>query len=78
MDQSNLTPTQEGNFVHLRIIYPNDEGGVNIVVPSPNYKRSLEEFIQRSVPEGKSYQVVSILDIPTDREYRNAWTYEEV
>ncbi len=29
------------------------------------------------VPDGKPYQIVSVNDIPDDRSFRNAWTYEE-
>ena len=60
-----------------RIIYPNDEGGVSIVVPSPNTTLSLAEIEARVVPTGKSRQTVDVTDIPTDRTYRDAWTYEE-
>ena len=60
-----------------RIIYPNDEGGVSIVVPSPNTSLSLAEIEARVVPTGKSRQTVDVTDIPSDRTYRDAWTYEE-
>ena len=60
-----------------RIIYPNDEGGVSIVVPSPNTSLSLAEIEARVVPSGKSRQTVNSTDIPSDRTYRDAWTYEE-
>ena len=60
-----------------RIIYPNDEGGVSIVVPSPNTTLSLAEIEARVVRTGKSRQSVDVTDIPTDRTYRDAWTYEE-
>ena len=60
-----------------RIIYPNDEGGVSIVVPSPNTTLSLAEIEARVVPTGKSRQTVDVTDIPSDRTYRDAWTYEE-
>ena len=60
-----------------RIIYPNDEGGVSIVVPSPNTTLSLAEIEARVVPTGKSRQTVDVSEIPSDRTYRDAWTYEE-
>ena len=60
-----------------RIIYPNDEGGVSIVVPSPNTSLSLAEIEARVVPTGKSRQTVDVSEIPSDRTYRDAWTYEE-
>ena len=60
-----------------RIIYPNDEGGVSILIPSPNCEMTIEEIAAKDVPAGKPYQIVDVADIPTDRTFRNAWTYEE-
>ena len=60
-----------------RIIYPNDDGGVSIVSPSPNSSLTLAQLVARTVPTGKSHQIVNVSDIPSDRTYRNAWTYEE-
>jgi len=62
----------------LRVIFPNDEGGVSILVPSPNCSLSFEEIIAKDIPAGKPYQVVDSSELPADRTYRNAWTYEEV
>jgi len=67
-------PGVEGVY-DKRVIYPNDEGGVCILVPSTSCP-SIDNII-KDVPEGKPYQVVDISDIPTDRTYRNAWTFEE-
>jgi len=67
-------PGVEGVF-DKRVIYPNDEGGVSIIVPSPSCS-SINRLIQ-DVPQGKPYQVVNVSEIPTDRSYRNAWTFEE-
>jgi hypothetical protein len=61
------------------IIYPNDEGGVSIIVPSPEYLKThtIEQLAAKDVPEGKPFQIVDEADLPTDRTFRNAWTYEE-
>ena len=60
-----------------RIIYPNDEGGVSIVIPTPEYlaEHTIEELAAKDVPEGKPYQIVDVADIPADRTFRNAWEY---
>jgi hypothetical protein len=58
-----------------RIIFPNDEGGVSIIVPSPSVQ-SIDQII-KDVPEGKPYQIIDINDVPSDKTYRNAWTYVE-
>jgi hypothetical protein len=55
-----------------RVIFPNDEGGVSVIVPSPGV--TLEQVLL-AVPAGKPYKVVSVDDIPTDRTFRNAWEY---
>jgi hypothetical protein len=65
------------NYSDKRIIYPNDEGGVSIVIPSPNCELTLDQVIDKSVPQGKPYQVLEVSEIPTDRSYRNAWNYVE-
>jgi hypothetical protein len=60
--------------MNSRIIYPNDDGGVSIVIPAPECGLTIEEIATRSVPKGKPYRIVDASDIPTDREFRNAWT----
>ena len=61
----------------MRIIYPNDEGGVSIIVPSPNWKGTMEELAAKDVPDGKPFKIVEDSDIPSDRTFRDAWEYQE-
>ena len=56
-----------------RIIYPNDDGGVSIIVPAPGVT---EEQVLKAVPKGKAFQIVDVEDIPSERIFRDAWTYE--
>jgi hypothetical protein len=58
-----------------RIIFPNDEGGVSIVIPTGEV--SIDQVIAQSVPQGKPYKIVDVAEIPTDRTFRNAWEYSE-
>lgn len=62
-----------------RIIYPNDEGSVSIVIPAPEALETMtiEEIAAKDVPVGKPYKIVDVADIPTDRTFRNAWEYAE-
>ena len=48
-----------------RIVYKNDDGTISIVVPA-DCGLTIEEIAAKDVPEG----------IPTDRTFRNAWTWE--
>jgi hypothetical protein len=60
-----------------RIIYPNDDGGVSIIIPALEYleTHTIEEIAAKDVPEGKPFKIVEVTDIPTDRTFRNAWEY---
>ena len=57
-----------------RIIYPNDEGGVSIIVPAPGVS---QEDVLKAVPAGKPYKIVDVSEIPSDRLFRDAWSYAE-
>jgi len=61
--------------MNQRIIYPTDDGGVAIVIPTGEL--SIEEVIAKDVPEGKPFKIVDVADIPTDRTFRNAWEFTE-
>jgi hypothetical protein len=60
-----------------RIIYPNDEGGVAIIIPALECGLTIEEIAAKDVPAGKPYKIVDVADIPSDRTFRNAWEYVE-
>ena len=59
--------------MNQRIIYPNDEGGVSILVPAPECGLTIEQIAEKDVPAGKPYQIVDVSDIPSDRTFRNAF-----
>ncbi len=59
--------------MNSRIIYPNDEGGVAVIVPAPECGLTIEEIAAKDVPAGKEYKIVDVSDIPSDRTFRNAW-----
>jgi len=65
--------------MNQRIIFPNDEGGVSIIIPAPEYleTHTIEELAAKDVPAGKPYKIVDVSDIPEDRTFRNAWEYQE-
>lgn len=60
-----------------RIIYPDNNGGVVVLTPSPNWKGSIEELAAKDVPAGRPYQIVDTSEVKLDRTFRNAWEYQE-
>jgi len=61
--------------MNQRIIYQTEDGGVAVIVPAPESRLSIQEIAAKDVPAGKSYKIVDVSDIPTDRTFRNAWEY---
>ena len=59
-----------------RIIYQDDDGGVAIIIPC-ECGLTIEEIAAKDVPTGKSYKIVDVSEIPTDRQWRNDWTVDE-
>jgi len=62
------------NYENKRVIFDNGEGGVSILVPSPNCELSLEQIIDKDIPADRSKDTLEASDLPTDRTYRSAWT----
>jgi hypothetical protein len=66
--------------MNSRIIFPTDDG-VAIIVPAPEWLaqegNTMEVLAQMRVPSGKSFKIVDVADIPSDRTFRNAWEYSE-
>ena len=60
-----------------RIIYTTDDGGVAIIIPADNCGLTVEQIRYKDVPAGKTAYIVDKSVVPTDRSFRNAWTYTE-
>jgi hypothetical protein len=63
--------------MNQRIIYPNNEGGVVVLVPAPECGLTIEQIAAKDVPAGVPYKIVDVSAIPSDRTFRNAWEYSE-
>ena len=58
-----------------RIVYTADDGTLAIIVPA-DCGLTIEEIAAKDVPSGKEYHIVNASDIPSDRTFRNAWTWQ--
>ena len=61
--------------MNKRIIYPTDDG-VSVIVPA-DCGLTIEEIAAKDVPAGVSYKIVDVADIPSERLFRNAWTWQD-
>ena len=61
----------------MRIIYETEEGGVAVLIPAPEYLQdhTIEELAAKDVPEGAKFEIVEDADVPSDRTFREAWTW---
>tara|TARA_R110000868_G_C10733936_1_gene751841 strand:+ start:107 stop:295 length:189 start_codon:yes stop_codon:yes gene_type:complete len=59
-----------------RIIYPNESGGVSIIIPA-DCGLTIEEIAAKDVPSGVPYKIIDASDVPSDRTFRSAWEYVE-
>ena len=59
-----------------RIVYQGEDGIAKIVIPTQEYKGTMEDLIKEVVPEDclDSADIVEADTIPNDRTFRNAWT----
>ena len=53
-----------------RVIYPNDEGGISVVIPSGELP--FKDVCLKDVPSGVPYIIVHASELP-DGNFRNAW-----
>lgn len=62
-----------------RIIYKNLDNSVSIVIPTPEALQfmTIEQIARKDVPTGYKYKIVDVSEIPSDREFRDAWTIDE-
>ena len=60
-----------------RFLYTDDDGNLCIVIPADNCGLTLEQIKAKDCPSGKTVYTVDKSAIPTDRSFRNAWTYTE-
>jgi len=58
-----------------RIIYIQDNGVVAVITPSDNCGLTIEQIQAKDVPSGKTSYIIDKSEVPTDRSFRNAWTY---
>ena len=60
-----------------RFLYTDDDGNLVIVVPADECPLTLDEIKAKDCPSDRTVYTVDKSAIPTDRSFRDAWTYTE-
>jgi hypothetical protein len=63
--------------MNSRIIFPTDDGGVAVIIPAAECGLTIEEIAAKDVPAGKPYEIVDVADIPSERIFRAAWSWQD-
>lgn len=61
----------------MKIIYLDKNKKVGLLMPSPNWKGTMEELAKKDVPTGLKFKVVEDSVIPTDFTFSDAWEVDE-
>ena len=62
----------------MRIIYKNTDNSVGVLIPTQEALEhfGIEAIAEKDVPKDLPYKIVSVDDIPSDREFRDAWEWD--
>lgn len=55
------------------IIHPNEYETVTVLSPCTDCGLTVSEIAQKDVPAGIPYLIIDDTDLPSDRDFRNAW-----
>ena len=63
----------------MKIIFKNKDNSIGILTPAYEALAifGLEKILEKDVPAGLPYWMVSVDDIPESRTFRNAWEIDE-
>ncbi len=58
------------------ILFPNDNGGVAIITPAPEFANQIEAVANKDVPAGKPWRIVDDSTLPS-RDSRDRWLWTD-
>jgi hypothetical protein len=58
------------------IIFPNNSGGVAVIIPAPEFSDQIEAVANKDVPAGKPWRIVDDSTLPS-RESRDRWLWTD-
>lgn len=63
----------------MKIVFKNQDNSIGIITPTDEALSfaTIEQIAKKDVPHNLPYKIVEDDVIPTDREFRNAWTIDD-
>jgi len=58
------------------ILFPQDNGGVSVIIPAPEFADQIEAVAHKDVPEGKPFRIIDDSELPS-RDVRDRWLWAE-
>ncbi len=58
------------------IIFSQENGGVSVVTPAPEYADQIEAIAQKDVPEGAPWRIIDTSELPS-YDVRNRWRWTD-
>jgi hypothetical protein len=58
------------------IIFPQDNNGVSVIIPAPEFADQIEAVAHKDVPEGKPFRIIEDSELPS-RDSRDRWLWTE-
>lgn len=58
------------------ILFPNDNGGVAVIIPAPEFADQIEAVANKDVPAGKPWRILDNKSLPP-RDSRDRWLWSE-
>lgn len=58
------------------ILFPNDNGGVAVIIPAPEFAGQIDAVANKDVPAGKPWRIVDDSILPS-RDSRDRWIWND-
>ena len=58
------------------IIFPQENGGVSVITPAPEFADQIEAVAAKDVPAGKAWRIIDAVDLPS-RDSRDNWRWTD-
>lgn len=58
------------------IIFQQENGGVSVIIPTPDYTDQIEAVANKDVPKGRPWRIIRDSQLPS-RDFRDQWQWTD-